>query len=208
MVGITATHEPCPHRIDASPRRVCRGHSWPTVSRHRRRPSPACCAVCGDNALLVGGLLAAISVAIFSVPWHRLAAGWQRIPSLAFLAVLAIVRHLAGGAGSNVGLLVLVPVLWFALYGTRRDLIICAAAVTAVFAVPAFVVDGASYPIETELQRTTVWLLATVILGFTVQRISMERRAAHLRLARREQRFRSLAEHLPHTPTCHRYQRP
>src|SRR3954451_23675082 len=55
----------------------------------------------------------AISIA---VPWHRLPRICQVLPAMAFLPVIMILRDMEGGASSGYAALLVLPVLWLALY--------------------------------------------------------------------------------------------
>ena len=66
------------------------------------------------------GLLAAIVSSAYLVPWSRLPASWQAVPPLLLYVVAALVRDATGGASSVFTGIVLLPVVWFALYGTLK----------------------------------------------------------------------------------------
>ena len=78
--------------------------------------------------------------------------------------------------------LVLLPVIWFALYGTRLQLLVGLLALGAAFAVPVAVVGGDEYP-TTELVAALLWTTIAGIMGFTVSELVRQREALELRLA-------------------------
>jgi len=90
--------------------------------------------------------------------------------SLAFLGAVALLRHGEGGANSTLGPLVMLPVLWIALYRSGRELAVVIAAVGAVFIVPIISVGAPDYPAG-ELTRAVVWLLVAGIAGFVVHKL-------------------------------------
>jgi hypothetical protein len=71
-------------------------------------------------AVALAALLAAAGVL---VPWARLPREAEALPPIAYFAVVALLRQSAGGAASEFTPLVLLPVIWLALYGTRRELV-------------------------------------------------------------------------------------
>ncbi len=69
-------------------------------------------------------LLAAIAAAGILLPWERLPASAQAAPAVAFLGVVVLLRHAAGGSTSGFSVLALLPIFWLALYGTRPELLV------------------------------------------------------------------------------------
>ena len=66
----------------------------------------------------LAGLLAAGAL----IPWKRLPHWCQAVIPLGFFLVVALLRHGGGGAVSGFAALVLLPILWMALYGSRAEL--------------------------------------------------------------------------------------
>src|SRR2546423_8743935 len=75
------------------------------------------------QVLLSLALVGAVVAAIFLVPWARLPAGFQAVPMLLLYVVAALVRDATGGGDSVFTAVVLLPVVWFALYGTRNQVL-------------------------------------------------------------------------------------
>src|SRR3954470_10545457 len=90
-------------------------------------------------AIAVGLGSAALVVA---VPWQRLPSLASAIPALGFIAAVAVLRDAAGGPIAGVGPLVLLPVLWLGLYGTRLQLAVVIPAIAVAFFAP-IVLEGA-----------------------------------------------------------------
>jgi diguanylate cyclase (GGDEF)-like protein len=65
---------------------------------------------------------------------------------LVFLGGVALLRHSAGGSQAGVGLLALLPCVWMAMYGSRRELGWMIAGMTAVFVGPIVLIGGDQYP--------------------------------------------------------------
>ena len=115
-------------------------HSRPPLPFARvgliRRVAPFAAAACLAFALVpllppeehATGLLAAafLTGLIFAsgglMPWQRMPGYFQAIPPISYFAVIALLRHAEGGAVSGYGPLVLLPIVWLALYGTRGQL--------------------------------------------------------------------------------------
>ena len=83
----------------------------------------------------------------------------------------------AGDGPSGFLPLVILPVLWLALYGTRRQLLITLAVAALVLLVPWLLIGGVRYPNSTP--RSALLVLAVAALaGLTIQRLVGEMRAA------------------------------
>jgi diguanylate cyclase (GGDEF)-like protein len=131
-----------------------------------------------DTAWYVAGtaLTAAVTLSVIWAPWHRAPVASRLLPALAYLVAVGSLRHAAGGSASGVGSLVLLPVLWVALYGTRRELVIVLTGVALTFAVPLLVVGAPDYPTSAWRAGFLTTLLAAMI-GTTVQRLVTRVRA-------------------------------
>jgi len=119
-------------------------------------------------------------------PWRSLPEGVRALPALSYFAVVALMRDADGGAVSSFSPLVLLPVIWLALYGTRRELVASVFLVATVFAAPILVVGEPPYPIG-EWRRVLIWTVASAVLGGTVQRLVVdirERAATQAAVAR------------------------
>src|SRR4051812_41523976 len=67
---------------------------------------------------IIGGLLViAVWLAIVFAPWERIPSRWQLMPLAGSLVSVALLRDATGGAPGGMGVLVLIPVVWVALYG-------------------------------------------------------------------------------------------
>jgi hypothetical protein len=73
--------------------------------------------------LLAAAVLAAIAVAVVVLPWSRWPVGWQAAPAMAFYAVVALLEYAAGQHAEFVFLTAL-PVIWLALFHSRRLLVL------------------------------------------------------------------------------------
>ncbi|MBC7632379.1 EAL domain-containing protein [Aeromicrobium sp.] len=125
-----------------------------------------------------GGLEPLVMVAVFAVALGLLAVSIRRdhrswvdpaSPFLVFLAV-ALARDLTGGAGTGLGPLVALPILWLAIIGTRRDVFVSVGLAAAVFVVPILTVGAPEYP-PTEWRRALLWSAFAAFIGPAVHRI-------------------------------------
>lgn len=94
------------------------------------------------GALMVVGALAAVAL----LPWPRLSDWWLLVPVVGYVAGIAVLRHAGGGNASGVGPLVIVPVVWVALVGTRRTLAVASLGPAAAYWLPIVLSGPAMYP--------------------------------------------------------------
>ena len=148
----------------------------------RRQAAPfACVALLGlalagaDGAratvdLAVGTGLTLLVMALALQGRFRLRGGaWAVGAAFAYLVAVALLRD-SSTTHSGAGPLVLLPVFWMALHGTRAQLAAVLAGVAALFAVPIAVLD---YP-ETGARAGTLLILISAVMGLTVQRLVAE----------------------------------
>ena len=118
--------------------------------------------------------LAALLTAVIVVAGRR---GWPRAATsgavLGFFVVFALLRHGAGGAESGFSGLVLLPMLWFALHGTKRELQLALAGTVVSLAAPILLLD---YP-ATEWQRVLTAAVVAPLGGFAIHRLVNQRSA-------------------------------
>ena len=112
--------------------------------------------------------LALVSATLF-LPWRRLPPWAQAVPPLAFFVPLALLRGPIGEA-TGFGILAMLPVLWLALYGTRRQLGLALAGLALVYVVPV-VTDDTPVELGMAWRRAVLWVLVTALVGVTVQRL-------------------------------------
>jgi diguanylate cyclase (GGDEF)-like protein len=118
-------------------------------------------------------LTAMIIAASILVPWDRLPGWAQASPPLAYFLVIGILRHSEGGAVSGYGTLVLLPILWLALYGSRGQLALALVTMFVMLAAPIVVFGEPLYP-ASEWRRALVWAGVGPVIGFSVQRLVRE----------------------------------
>lgn len=89
---------------------------------------------------VAAGLIVALIVAIFAIPWDSLPRWTDAVVPLVYLVVVAVLRDAEGGQSASVNMLVLLPVIWFALFGTRTELVVYVLGSVAIFVLPVIFV--------------------------------------------------------------------
>ena len=136
-------------------------------------------------------LLAAAMVV--GLPWGRLPSWTAAVPALVFLAGVGFLRESAGGPFGGLGAVGLLPVLWFALYGTRTQLAILIPAVGAVFFVPIAVVGAPEYPLD-QWRVGVLYVALALLVGTTVQGLIRRARSQADEARRRESEIAQVAD--------------
>jgi diguanylate cyclase (GGDEF)-like protein/PAS domain S-box-containing protein len=120
---------------------------------------------------IVGGLAVPVIVAtILLVPWRRLPAWCQAIPPLSSLAIIMLLVDANGGEHSVYAAFALLPVFWFALYGTLPQLLTCIGGVALAVGLPVALTGPPDYP-ATDLVFAGLLAMFGVLIGVTVQRL-------------------------------------
>lgn len=101
--------------------------------------------------------------------------------ALAALVAIALLRDGTGGAGSGYGVVVIVPVLWVALYGSRVQLLASLLFATLVFVVPLVAIGAPEYP-PTGWRSVPLLVLSCALVGVAVQELLARERAVAGRL--------------------------
>jgi diguanylate cyclase (GGDEF)-like protein len=94
---------------------------------------------------------------------------------LTYLAAVGVLREVTGGASGGVGILVLVPVMWVALYGSRWMLRGTLLGVALVWVLPLVAIGGARYP-ATGWRSCVLTVALAAIIGTTVQHLVAQAR--------------------------------
>ena len=110
-------------------------------------------------------LLGIVGTAVF-VPWERLPGWLQMGPVLAAFALIALLRDAAGAESATFEPLVILPITWLTLYGTRAQLLWGIAAMVAIIAVPPLVGGPPTYE-DSQIVRAAI---AALIAGITGDR--------------------------------------
>ena len=122
------------------------------------------------------GLAVALIMAVIFAPWERLPRAASVTPPFIGLVIVALLRHAEGGGTSGYSVLALVPVLWLALFGTRRELLLMLVAVAAFFLVPILVFGATGgYP-EDEWRRAILTVAVGAFIGLVTQNLVAQSR--------------------------------
>jgi two-component system sensor histidine kinase/response regulator len=97
--------------------------------------------------------------------------------SLAYLLIIAVMRQSGVGGSTGFYPLVILPVVWVALYGSRTQLLVVIGTAALVLLVPWALVGGARYPPSTPRGALLV-VAVSGLAGITIQRLLAEARAA------------------------------
>lgn len=116
--------------------------------------------------ILSWATLALIVASAFLLPWSRLPASWQAGPPLLLYVVAALMRDATGGGESVLTALILLPVVWFALYGTLNQVLWSVAGCFLAIGLPVVLDGEPKYPTR-ELGRAALDSVMTGALGVT-----------------------------------------
>jgi diguanylate cyclase (GGDEF)-like protein len=131
---------------------------------------------------LLAGVLIPVSVAWALLPrWERHPAWMQAMPALLPFVMIALVRGTNESPIPAYSPVVLLPVFWFALYGTRPELLVSVIGVGITYAVPAPALSGDGYP-ATEAIAALLWMVIAGIAGFTLSELVRQRELLATRL--------------------------
>jgi diguanylate cyclase (GGDEF)-like protein len=124
-------------------------------------------------------LTVVLSAAALGLPWERMPAWTEATPVLASFAIIALLRHAEGGANLGYAALVMLPVIWMGIYGTRAQLGFAIAASAATFVVPVILVGPPLYT-HSDLRGAFLWAASGLLTGSALQSLVREsrRRAA------------------------------
>ena len=117
-----------------------------------------------------GALIPVVAAMVVWAPWHRLPS-WAGVgPALVFLLAVVFLRHAAGGSTAGISPLVLLPVLWLGLYGTRLQLAIVVPAIGAAFFMTILVIGDPTYPAG-QWRAAALFVVVSLLIGPNVQRL-------------------------------------
>jgi GGDEF domain-containing protein len=102
--------------------------------------------------------------------------------ALAAFAVIVVLRDVLGGPDSGVGALVLLPVLFVAVRGSRAEVAVSVGLAALVIAGPILIAGEPEYP-ASEWRRAAVVALVAGIAGWLVQRTMARQRESEANLA-------------------------
>ena len=113
-------------------------------------------------------LLTVLISAALLIPWARLPDWCQASPPLASFAFVALLRHAEGGADSGFAPVVMLPILWLAIYGSRAQFRLAVAATAATFFGPLLLVGPPLYPSD-GWREAVIWVTLGLLAGSATQ---------------------------------------
>ena len=124
----------------------------------------------GSMLTAAAALTAVVIAAALLVPWARLPPWCQAAVPLTFFAVVALLRQAGGGATSGYSPLVMLPILWLAIYGSRVQLGFAIVATGATFLAPQILVGPPLYP-STGWRGSVLWVAVGLLAGSAIQKL-------------------------------------
>jgi diguanylate cyclase (GGDEF)-like protein len=113
------------------------------------------------------------------LPWERMPTWTQAIPALLPFVMVALVHSSHESVTAAYTPVVLLPVIWFAFYGTRGQLLVSVIGVGITLAIPSPAFDG--YP-ALEPLAAAFWMAVAGIAGFSVNELVLQRERLQLQL--------------------------
>ena len=123
------------------------------------------------------------------VPWERFPAWPQAILPLSYFVILALLREAGGGTPSVFDPLLSIPIIWFAIYGTGRELALSIVAMGLTLLLPVVLPGHPGYDSE-QLQRVIVAVVLAGTVGPAVHALVLALRRTTGDLGEAEERFR------------------
>ena len=137
---------------------------------------------------IAAAMVPIIVAAALLVPWGRLPAWPQAILPLAYFVVLALLREAGGSNPSVFDPLLSIPIIWFAIYGTGRELALSIAAMGITLLLPMILPGHSGYDSE-QLQRVIVAVVLAAAVGPAVHALVLALRRTTLDLGVADERF-------------------
>jgi PAS domain S-box-containing protein len=134
----------------------------------------------GVDVAIAAGLFVLVVAAVAFVPWDQIPRTLTVLPPLAYFVIVALLRDATGGGPSGYAALVLLPVLWVALYSGRAELIAVLAGVWSTFVIP-ILLDNQRYP-ESDWRFAVLLTLLSAFIGLATQALveNVRMRASNL----------------------------
>jgi diguanylate cyclase (GGDEF)-like protein len=145
------------------------------------------------TALLAAGVWTAFVVAAIALaPWHRLSPGLHPAAPLALLPGIALLNYADDRVVSTYAPVVVLPVVWIALFASRAVLLVALAAVAAMFLVPIAALGPTFYASEA-WKLAILWIVTATVLGLATEGLvgRVRRRAVEESLRAEAQRRRA-----------------
>jgi diguanylate cyclase (GGDEF)-like protein/PAS domain S-box-containing protein len=131
------------------------------------------------TAFLIGTILGCLCIPIaMFVPWKRLPKVAEVVVPALDVVAIAFLRGATGGHQSGYSVLMLLAVLWVALYGTGRQIAITVLIIFLALAIPLVAIGGPAYP-PSDWRRILAIVVLSSMTGWIVNSlVSAVRREA------------------------------
>lgn len=126
---------------------------------------------------------------VLLVPWERLPAWPQAILPLSYFVVIALLRDAGGSTPSVFDPLLVIPIAWFAIYGTGRELALSVVGMGITLALPMILPGHMGYDGD-QLLRVIVAVVIAGTVGPAVHALVVALRRTTGELSEAEERFR------------------
>ena len=161
--------------------------------------APAVSAGMGDSAvnrtaLIAGSALLTMAAVGMVLVLAEVGPRSLHLPCvLGSVAALALIVHGVGGTGSGAVLVLLVPVVWTALYGSRLGVLVVLGAMVAAV-VELTVADGTSELSTSDVRRIVVFVTVPALTAWTVSTLVQRLAASELAARQGQALLSSVAE--------------
>jgi diguanylate cyclase (GGDEF)-like protein/PAS domain S-box-containing protein len=143
-----------------------------------------------DHRVAIAAAMLPIVVGlVLLVPWERLPAWPQAILPLSYFVLIALLRDAGDSTPSVFDPLLVIPIAWFAIYGTGRELALSVVAMGITLALPMILPGHTGYDGE-QLQRVIVAVVIAGTVGPAVHALVVALRRTTGELSEAEERFR------------------
>ena len=135
----------------------------------------------GTRGVIAVGLVPAIIAAALFAPWNRLPHWAQAVPAMVPFLMAALIRTESESPLAAYTPVVLLPVVWFALYGTRGQLAISVALVGVTIALPSPAIEGVEAFVR--FAGGLLWMVIAGISGLAISEVVRQREQLSDRLS-------------------------
>ncbi|MGI8881017.1 MAG: PAS domain-containing sensor histidine kinase [Jatrophihabitans sp.] len=118
----------------------------------------------------------ALFVLVSVIPWDQLPGWLDASGPMAFFLVVGLLRHATGGSRASVTVLFFMPIIWLALRGTRRQLVLGIGVLAFVFILPVILIGEPKYP-PNGIAQGILWPLVFGVVAFAAQELVFAERA-------------------------------
>ena len=138
------------------------------------------------------GITLSVLVAAVAARWRSLPPWSPVVAAFAYLLAVALLRDATGGAATGFGPLMLLPVFWLALYGTRGQLLAMLVGVVTVYYAPLLLIGGPAYPVV-GWRGGALFVVVAAIIGLSTHELIRRLRTLLAERAELLVRFERLA---------------